>query len=1005
MTMHKSQRFALSAGCAVTALGSAIAAAPSAQAQVTGAEVTAVRVSEDKVEVADVIIVTGSRIKRDPTTSSLPLEIITNDTLDRNGIASPEALNMYLTSSASDSDNLASNSDVTTGAQRGTNGLSAANLRNQGSAATLVLLNGRRVAAHGLSGGAVDVNQIPFAAIDRIEVLKDGASAIYGTDAIGGVINYITKTNYQGIQVEGLYDITERGDSPIYRISATGGYGDLADQGFNIMGAISYGKRGALRGDQRDFVNTYQPERGLSVDTRGTPFATIMNTTNAGLQPYWNSQQTLTSGLTLTAPNGGNAAAGGINVLNLPGGAGCDSMDGGQPYDWELWNSRNNYYACAWDTGRAAVLQQPIETLTYYTKGTVALGASELSLEVTGSRAKSAKRFSNNQYAVSSSTPVYYPRNALTESTYLSLVNQLIAAFPSNAAELQDRADRGVPIAYRWRCIPCGDREYKTDSKTLRAYASIAGPLPWQGWDYNVGASYARSEVSSVLGKGYHYRGTYISGGPRGAPDPRAPTATGAQYPGIIGLLNAGILNPFSLSQTPAALAALEEVSAEGVTLYGGRYTVREFDGSISGPLFSLPGGQAQMAVGLDYRKEGYEFNGSDADAADMPNIFNAAFDNVNALTPKSRTVKAGYLEVDLPVHDMFNITGAVRVDDYSGFGTTTNPKVSARFEPTDWVMFRGSYSTGFRVPSFNQIFNGVTESDYSGSDIADPSTCPGGVATDAFGAGTPCAAIRPVILTGGSANLGPEKAKMASVGIVLRPTSNISLTADWWSIGVNGTIQTLTLRQLIDNYDLFPERFIRNGANEIVEIDRTWVNSGARRTQGIEFSGRGKFPVGGGDIGVGMDGSLLLKKKEKLTPDSDYSDSQIGIFQYSGDLGIKWKHNLWVNYSTDSYSVQLTQIYRSGYENNALPGIASGAITRPDYNERVKAYSIFNLSASYYGLAPGFKITGTVRNLFDKDPPFAITYDGNTGAGSSWEPRVADPRGRSYVISVSAGF
>lgn len=135
------------------------------------------------------IIVTGSRIKQDPTKSAMPLEIITSVDIERNGIANPEALNMFLTANGSGADNLAANADVTTGAQRGTNGLSAANLRGQGSASTLVLLNGRRVAAHGLSGGAVDVNQIPFAAIERVEILKDGASAIYGTDAIGGVIN------------------------------------------------------------------------------------------------------------------------------------------------------------------------------------------------------------------------------------------------------------------------------------------------------------------------------------------------------------------------------------------------------------------------------------------------------------------------------------------------------------------------------------------------------------------------------------------------------------------------------------------------------------------------------------------------------------------------------------------------------------------------------------------------------------------------------------------------
>lgn len=121
------------------------------------------------------IIVTGSRIKQDPTKSAAPLQVITPSDLSREGINSPEQLISFLSTNGTGANNLASNGDVTSGAQRGTNGLSAANLRGQGAAATLVLLNGRRVAAHGLTGGAVDVNQVPFAALERVEVLKDGA--------------------------------------------------------------------------------------------------------------------------------------------------------------------------------------------------------------------------------------------------------------------------------------------------------------------------------------------------------------------------------------------------------------------------------------------------------------------------------------------------------------------------------------------------------------------------------------------------------------------------------------------------------------------------------------------------------------------------------------------------------------------------------------------------------------------------------------------------------------
>ncbi len=963
------------------------------------------------------IIVTGSRIKQDPTKSALPLQIITNVDIERNGISSPEQLVMSLSTNGSGADNLASNSDVTTGAQRGTNGLSSANLRGQGSAGTLVLLNGRRVAAHGLSGQSVDVNQIPFAAIDRVEVLKDGASAIYGTDAVGGVINFITKKNYRGIGLQGLTDVTEQGGGNIYRLSGVVGYGDLNDNGFNVMAAVSYSWNKILRGSDRDFVNGNQPNRGLSIDTRGTPIATVFNIGNnaAGSQPRntvnpaTNGTGTLLAGLTLTAPNTGNAAAGGINILDLPGGAGCSSVDGGLAYDEVLWTSPNNYYACAWDTGRAAALQQPINTLTYYGRAVAKVGASEFSFEVTGSKADSAKSFSNNQLSSGTGNlPIAYPLNSLTSSTYNSVFNAIRGAFSGNAAQVAALDARyGAPLGFRWRCIPCGVREYVTSTKTLRLGAALEGPLPFAGWDYRTGASFARSESSSLLGTGYFYRGTTSTG----APDPAAPAYSGAviagvnggaAFPGIVGLINSGILNPFSIAQSDAALAGLAAISATGQTLYGGRYKVVQVDGSVSGPLFALPAGDVQLAAGVDYRRETYEFNGSAAAAATAPVIFNAAFDNVNALTPKNRTIKAAYAEMLIPVLPGLDITGAVRIDDYSGFGTTTNPKISARFQPADWLMFRGSFNTSFRVPSFNQIFNGVTISPYSGSDLADPVKCPGGVPTSAFGSGQPCAQIRPDIATGGNLNLRPETAKQFSVGVVVKPAPGWSVSVDWWSINVNDTIQTLTLRQLIDNASVFPDKFIRDSAGIITAIDQTWINAGARQTRGLEFALRGGFSMpGNATLSIGLDGTLLLRKLEKVAPSVAFTN-QLGVFSFAGDLGVKWKHNAFITYTNDKISLSLTQIFRGSYANQAVSVVAP---TRPDFNPRVKPYSIFNFSASYLGLTPGFKLTFGVKNIFNTDPPFAITYDGNTGAGSSWEPRIADPRGRSFTMAAEVKF
>ncbi len=953
--------------------------------------------AEDAAKESAPIVVTGSRIKRNPLDSALPLQIISIDDLKRDSISNPEQFISSLSTNGNGADNLASNSDVVSGAQRGTNGLSAANLRGQGSAGTLVLLNGRRVAAHGLSGSAVDVNQIPFAALERIEVLKDGASAIYGTDAIGGVINFITKSSFQGLALSGFTDITQEGDSPIYRLSATAGYGDLDEQGFNIMGAVSKSWNGVLYGSDRKFVNGNQPNRGLSIDTRGTPIATAFpNGPNALFAPTGS----LLSGVSLINAGATLPANAGINYLDLPGGPGCDSVPGGLPYDDVLWSNPGARFACAWDTGRAATLQQPLQTLTYYGKATVALGEHRIIAELTGSDADSSKRFSNNQYSGNATTlPLYFPRNALTAATYDDVYNRLVAVFPTIAANF------GKPIAYRWRNIAGDRREYETNTKTIRAGLFAEGPL-FGDWDYRVGGSIAESKARSVLGTGYHFRGIFssaaaaaasgIAGAVSGGIDPRAPTAPGATAPGIVGLLNSGILNPFTLTQTPAAIAALNSLSAEGTALYGGKYEVKQFDGSVSGSLFDLPGGAVQIALGADYRKETYSFNGSPAAAINQPEIFNVAFDNVNALTPKSRTVKSVYGELLVPVFEPLELTAAVRLDDYTGFGTTINPKFSAKFKPFDWMMFRGSYNTGFRVPAFNQIFNGVTQTSNPGNTLTDPSTCPaGGIVNVTPG----CAQINPDTLFGGNLNLGPETSEQYSVGVVFQPTRRFSASFDYWSIAVDDTIGSLTTLQLLNNQSFFADRITKTGG-VITLLDLRADNIGARRTKGLEVSLRGGMDALGGEINFGLDGTRLLQKKEKFLPSAPFGPSLINFFTLSGDLGLKWKHTAFVSYSQEGFGLSLSQTFRNGYKNFALPASA----TRPDYNPRVKNYVIYNLS-SYIKINDKFRLTAGIKNLFNTDPPFAITYDSNTGAGSSWEPRVADPRGRSFTMQIDTKF
>lgn len=954
---------------------------------------------EDEAELAsDRIIVTGSSIKRKAQDSAVPLQVFSNVDLQREGISNPEQFISLLAANGNGADNLASNSDVAQVEQRGTNGVSSANLRGQGSGSTLILLNGRRVASHGLGGGAVDVNQIPLGALDRVEVLKDGASAIYGTDAIGGVINYVLKKNFKGFSASTFVDATQQGGGNIYKGSVTAGIGDLDKDNINIMVAGSYSLNKILRGTQRDFVTTNAPNRGLSADTRGTPFATIFSVGAAG--PNFPATL-LNPGNTPVIP-GTTVRAATINVLDLPGGAGCSSIAGQFAYDAELWGSPANALACAYDTGRPVVLSQPLETYSFLARGVGRLGSHEVSLEYVSSNAVARRSFSENQYSNTGGTGLRlrYPRTTANAAVYDRIIGELRAAFPTTTFV------SGAEIAYRWRCLECGPRNINTKTKTNRVTFGLEGPL-FADWEYKAAASRASSSAVSTLGSGYHFRGVNLAGSTNGAPgsaDTRAPTAPGASSPGIHGLLNSGLFNIFlrpGETQSAAALAGLAAVSAEGTQLFDGKFTLTQIDGNVTGSLFDLPGGTVKAAVGFDYREEKYTFNGDPRSAANRPDVFNAPFDEAFALTPRSRDVKAVYAELLIPVFDGFELNAAIRTDEYSGFGRTTNPKVSFRYEPIDFIAFRGSYSTGFRVPSFNQIFNGTQISPNPGADLADPRTCPGGRPNQTM---VGCEIVNPDSLSGGNVNLGPEKSKQFGLGVVLQPTRNISATIDWWKIDRTGTISTLSTRELVDNFSIFGDRFIRDAAGRLIQIDQRVINAGASFTQGIDVAVQGVGDLFGGKIAVGLDGTYLLVKKSQLTPLAPIGPSEVGRFTFSGDLGLRWKHNAYVAFNTGDFGVSLSQIFRLGYKNNAIGQIGAGTLTRPDFNERVKDYVTYNMTVSYTGIKH-IKLTAGVKNIFNTDPPFAITYNTDTGAGSSFEPRVVDPRGRAFTFLAEFNF
>jgi iron complex outermembrane receptor protein len=384
--------------------------------------------------------VTGSSIKRIEGESALPVEVITREDIAKSGVTTSAELLAKVSSNTAPLTDGVSFSDV--GKQRGFNG---ANLRGLGVSSTLVLLNGRRLANYALPGtnAGVDLNSIPAAAIERVEILKDGASAIYGTDAIGGVINFITRKDWQGAQVTLYGSDTQDGGAGKTSVTLSGGIGSLAADRWNLQGTFDYSDTKELRTTQRSFTNTaYIPEEGIDfLSSRAYP-ANI----NAGSRGLFN-----------------------------PGAPGCNP-----PATVYLPNSFVGRNACAYDYMKDTLIYPPSKRTAFTGRGEVAL-TPEHSLfgEVLYSNVESTYRISPLTLG-----NITYPANGRYYPTAYAAANNL-----SGSLRLQ------------MRLAEAGGRENEVTSESKRIVAGARGVA--MGWDYDTAVTFAENKATDRYSSGY----------------------------------------------------------------------------------------------------------------------------------------------------------------------------------------------------------------------------------------------------------------------------------------------------------------------------------------------------------------------------------------------------------------------------------------------------------------------------------------------------------------------
>ncbi len=901
--------------------------------------------------------ITGSSIKRVAAEGALPVQVITGEELSRQGITSAEQLVNELSSNSAGANNATSNNNVFGGdVDRLTGGSANADLRGLGPAATLVLLNGRRVSTHGMSGAAVDLNAVPMAAVDRVEILKDGASAIYGTDAIGGVMNFILKRNFTGVEVAATGNFTDEGGGAQRRLSITAGKGNLDTDGYNAMISLTLDKNDILRSSDRSFANGFQPSRGLSPNSSSAPYANVINASGTALP---------STGSTVTI--GGNTSTTKytrINLLSLQGK--CDSVPTMVQFQPQLWNASlaANQYICNTDYGAQSMMQAPAERANLVSRANFKVGADHTAfVELVASKVTTQAELTPGQFSTSAAAGNLYP---VSGPYYLNLKNYGVNNF-----------DPTKPIAYRWRMDAWGKRTQENTSENARLLVGLEGVIG--KYDYKMGLSTGRATASMDLVNGYVY------------------------IDKLNAALASGKLNPWLLpgqTQTPEAQALIESTKAYR-RLQGGTTSLLQLDGSISGELMPLPAGALSFAAGYDLRRESYLFNqdgGPECVSSLTPPAAGSTsvYSNMvllcpgNAAAPKrTRNIGAVYGELAVPVTKQLELTLQARHDQYSAIGGTTNPKVAFRYQPSPSVVFRGSVNTGFRAPSVQQLAAGEITRELT-APFNDPKLCP----TDP----TQCGLVGMDYRLGGNPDLKPEKSKQGTLGVVFAPMAGASFYADYWAVKLSDRIRQLTAQNIIDNYTLFPDKFVRKADGTMDYIRAGWINAADSKDSGLDLGARFDGKTTNGRWNIKVDGTYLYSHKERAL-------ATLPLVEYVGEFGLRtiylrWKHTAGFSYSTGPWSFGLTQTYKSGYKDQDMSTKGTQPATA---NKDVDSYALYNASVTYTGYK-NTTLTFGIRNLLNSEPPFTH-HDVDDVAGAGWDPRVADPRGRQFVFDVKYRF
>jgi iron complex outermembrane receptor protein len=898
--------------------------------------------------------VTGSSIKRIATENALPLTIIRAQDLVARGLTTMSEVATSLT--------VGSTNEPVGGGGGGT----MINMRGLNTNRTLVLLNGRRLPNEAIGDSSINVDVVPMSAIDRIEILRDGASSIYGTDAIAGVVNFITKrtVNEATLSVSAVQPEANGGGEQ-RRYSIVAGKGDLERDGWNVFAAVDTQKRSSLM--QKDRPNITDPAQIVALG--GTAFSS--NTSGSSASPA-----------NYTIYNAGKATT---TTGNPYFATGCGSNYDALTTIPSTKASGAGAKTCILDPTLYPQLLPESKQTTLFTKGSLRHGdgklftaellMSESYIDAINPPQVFGTQTDYDKYNPGLRVPLYIKKNS--------------KFYPGGSGGVPAVAGvTGQDLSLTWSLDELGAAVSDDRQKTTRVVLADEGDI--LGWDYRVGFNAAMSKRDVSWESGY------------------------VRTPGLYAGVADGTLNPFG-KQDAAGQAYLNTLKVDGITYRSA--TVKYFgpDFNVSRSLRDLPGGALAIAVGGDLHRETYQESN---DPLSNEVVYKVS-GTPNTYPGGSRNIAGLYVELDAPVTKALDLTLALRGDHFSDFGSTFNPKLSVRWQPTHAVMFRGTVSTGFRAPTLPELYGTARTRTPSTAKWDDPLLCPsatpgvpgtGTVTKDPRYAAlnldpTRVCNTNLTTLTGANPDLQPEKARTITAGIVLEPVKNMMVSFDVWDIQMKGTIAQISEDIIFGDVAKYNNLFVRNADGTLDYIVKTRLNMGGLRTRGIDTSMSYVWPTNNwGKFGASLDGTYVNKYAGQNEVGGEYVESvgkagALATGATSANTYIfRWRHNLRLSWTGDKVGVQLTQSYLSSYEDtNALPTQKAG---QPFFNE-IKPYIIYNLSTNYE-LSDHMKLTIGVNNLLDTDPPLS---NQRLSSRVVFAQNIAKPIGRAWTMKANYTF